>query len=76
MEREIGQKLALESCFCGRFLLMVGHDAAGIVFFFAEGDGQIIGCLCSGADATSCPSSTDVALRSSIDVACPAAPPA
>ena len=51
MEREIGQKLALESCFCGRFLLMVGHDAAGI-FFFAEGNGRIIGCLRSGAAAT------------------------
>ena len=50
MEREVGQKLALERGCCGRFLLMVGHDAAGIVFFFffAEADGPIIEYLYSG----------------------------
>ena len=87
MEREVGQKLALEICFCGRFLLMIGHDAAGIVFFFAEGNGRIIVCVpvadifsaaaapvAAAAAAAAAAVPTDVALRSSIDVACPAAP--
>ena len=78
MEREVGKKLALERGCCGRFLLMVGHDAAGIefsFFFFAEGDEcRIIGCLRSGggwlffpvAAATPVAAAvpTDVALRS------------
>ena len=64
---------------------MIGHDAAGIVFFFAEGNGRIIVCVpvadifsaaaapvAAAAAAAAVP--TDVALRSSIDVACPAAP--